>query len=106
MDWKVRELGALLEKAQKGDVILTPELTRLAGSPGQVFWFLEVSAKNGVSIHITKTNTVMDGGFLSQVLASVFSKASMIELEFISARTKEGLKRALLDGKRMSRPPG
>jgi putative DNA-invertase from lambdoid prophage Rac len=32
--------------------------------------------------------------------------ASMIELEFISSRTKEGLQRAKLEGKRLGRPPG
>lgn len=106
MDWKARELGALLKKAEKGDVILTPEFTRLAGSPGQVFGFLEEAAKKGVSVHITKTNIVMDGGFQSQVLASVFSMASMIELEFISKRTKEGLLQAKLSGKQIGRPHG
>ena len=48
----------------------------------------------------------MDGSMQSQLLASVFSMASMIELSFIRERTKEGLRRAKLEGTRLGRPPG
>lgn len=106
MDWTKRELGSLLETANEGDIILTPEFTRLAGSPGQVFSFLEAAAKKGIVVHITKSNQVMDGGMNSQIMATVFSMASMIELDFITKRTKEGLQRARLEGKRLGRPPG
>ena len=92
-DWRGRELGALLERAGQGDVILTPEFTRLAATPGQVFGFLEEASAKGVILHVTKTGTVMDGSMQSQLLASVFSMASMIELSFIRERTKEGLQR-------------
>lgn len=104
--WKERELGALLYRARRGDVILTPEFTRLAASPGQVFTFIEEAARRGVLLHITKTGTVMDGSIQSQLLASAFSMASMIELSFIRERTREGLRRARLEGKRLGRPPG
>ena len=104
-DWRGREIGALLARAGEGDVILTPEFTRLAATPGQVFTFLEEAARKGVVVHVTKTGTVMDGSMQSQLLASVFSMASMIELSFIRARTKEGLQRARNEGKRLGRPP-
>lgn len=104
--WKTRSLGALLERAGQGDVICTPEFTRLAASPGQVFTFLEAATAKGVIIHITKTGTVMDGSMQSQLLASVFSMASLIELSFIRARTKEGLQRAKNQGKQLGRPKG
>lgn len=105
-DWRGRQLGVLLDRAGRGDVILTPEFTRLAATPGQVFSFLEAATAKGVILHITKTNTVMDGSMQSQLLASVFSMASMIELSFIRERTKEGLRRARNEGKRLGRPPG
>ncbi|CAG1004604.1 hypothetical protein MTYP_03186 [Methylophilaceae bacterium] len=44
----------------------------------------------GVILHVTKTVTIIDGSMQSQLLASVFSMASMIELSFIRERTKEG----------------
>lgn len=105
-DWRSRQLGALLARAGQGDVILTPEFTRLAATPGQVFTFLEEAVGKGVTLHVTKTGTVMDGSMQSQLLASVFSMASMIELAFIRERTKEGLQRARNAGKRLGRPPG
>lgn len=106
VDWRGRQLGALLNKAEQGDVILTPEFTRLAATPGQVFTFLEEASAKGVILHITKTGTIMDGSMQSQLMASVFSMASMIELSFIKERTKEGLKRAKIEGKQLGRPLG
>lgn len=105
-DWRDRQLGVLLNRAEQGDVILTPEFTRLAATPGQVFTFLEAASAKGVILHVTKTGTVMDGSMQSQLLASVFSMASMIELSFIRERTKEGLKRAKIEGKQLGRPLG
>lgn len=105
-DWRGRQLGALLDRAGQGDVILTPEFTRLAATPGQVFTFLEAATAKGVILHVTKTGTVMDGSMQSQLLASVFSMASLIELSFIRERTREGLRRAKQEGKRLGRPPG
>ncbi len=105
-DWRGRQLGALLERAGQGDVILTPEFTRLGATPGQVFSFLEAATAKGVILHVTKTATVMDGSMQSQLLASVFSMASMIELSFIRERTKEGLRRAKIAGKHIGRPRG
>lgn len=98
--WRERELGTLiLETSKKGDTILTSEFTRLGGSPGQVFAILETAAERGVTIIITKTKTVMDGSLNSQIQASAFSMASMIELEFTRSRTREGLERARLEGR-------
>lgn len=105
-DWRGRQLGVLLDRAGQGDVILTPEFTRLAATPGQVFTFLEAATAKGVILHVTKSGTVMDGSMQSQLLASVFSMASMIELSFIRERTKEGLRRAKLEGKQLGRPSG
>lgn len=105
-DWRGRQLGVLLERVGRGDIILTPEFTRLAATPGQVFTFLEAVTAKGVVLHVTKTGTVMDGSMQSQLLASVFSMASMIELSFIRERTKEGLRRAKIEGKQLGRPPG
>ena len=60
-DWRTRKLGELLERVGQGDVILTPEFTRLAATPGQVFTFLEAATAKGAILHVTKTGTVMDG---------------------------------------------
>lgn len=98
--WRERALGSLLtEQAQRGDLLLTSEFTRLGGSPGQVFSILETAAERGVTIIITKNGTVMDGSLNAQIQAAAFAMASMIEVEFTRARTREGLQRARLEGR-------
>lgn len=98
--WRERALGSLLtEQAQRGDLLLTSEFTRLGGSPGQVFSILETAAECGVTIIITKNGTIMDGSLNAQIQAAAFAMASMIEVEFTRARTREGLQRARLEGR-------
>lgn len=105
-DWQSRELGGLIERVGRGDVIMVSEFTRLAAKPSQVYSFLEAASVKGVVLHVTKSNIVMDGSIQSQLLASVFSMASMIELSFIRERTKEGLQRVKAEGKILGRPLG
>jgi putative DNA-invertase from lambdoid prophage Rac len=105
--WRERLIGKLLlETAQPGDFILTSEFTRLGGSPGQVFSILETAAARRVTLIITKTQTLMDGSLHAQIQAAAFSMASMIEVEFTRARTREGLERARLEGRFGGRPKG
>lgn len=100
LPWRERAIGAIvLEKAQRGDFILTPEFTRLGGSPGQVFSILETAAERGVTLVITKNAMVMDGSLNAQIQAAAFAMASMIEVEFTRERTREGLQRARLEGR-------
>lgn len=101
-----RELGKLLDRVGQGDTILIAEFTRIGGRPSQVFSFLEAASLKGVAVHITKSKVVMDGSIASQIMASVFSMASMIELSFIRERTKEGLRRVKAEGKTLGRPVG
>lgn len=98
--WRERAIGALLlERAQPGDFVLTSEFTRLGGSPGQVFSMLEAAAERRVTIVITKNGVVMDGSLNAQIQAAAFAMASMIEVEFTRARTREGLLRARQEGR-------
>ena len=98
--WRERQIGSLLtQQAERGDLILPAEFTRLGGSPGQVFSILETAAERGITIIITKNGTVMDGSLNAQIQAAAFAMASMIEVEFTRARTREGLQRARMEGR-------
>lgn len=98
--WRERQIGSLLtQQAERGDLILTAEFTRLGGSPGQVFSILETAAERGITIIITKNGTVMDGSLNAQIQVAAFAMASMIEVEFTRARTREGLQRARMEGR-------
>lgn len=98
--WRERAIGGLiLERAQPGDFVLTSEFTRLGGSPGQVFSILETAAERRITVIITKNGMVMDGSLNAQIQAAAFAMASMIEVEFTRARTREGLLRARQEGR-------
>jgi DNA invertase Pin-like site-specific DNA recombinase len=101
------QFGCLLrDVAQKGDVILTAEFSRLGRSALQVMLVLEEAAKRGVTIHIVKNGLVMDGSLNARMMALAFGMAAEIEREFISRRTTEALAKRKAEGKRLGRPPG
>ncbi len=105
--WTEREFGKLLlEKCVEGDVILAAEFSRLAGSPMQVFSIMETAAQKKVTIIITKNKLTIDTSLQGQIQAMVFGIASMIEVEFIRLRTREGLERARAEGRVGGRPAG
>lgn len=105
--WRDRQIGKLLlDLCKPGDFILTSEFTRLGGSPSQVFSIMETAASKGVSVVITKNQLVLDNSMNSQIMAVAFSLASMIEVEFTRARTREGLERARLEGRVGGRKKG
>jgi DNA invertase Pin-like site-specific DNA recombinase len=104
--WRERRIGQILEKATEGDVILAAEISRLGGSPLQVLEILEEAAKKKASVHIVKSQIVMDGSLQSAIIATVLGLAAQIEREFISVRTKEALARRKAEGVKLGRPRG
>jgi DNA invertase Pin-like site-specific DNA recombinase len=106
-DWQEREIGRLLTKqAIKGDVVLTPEFSRLGRSALQVMLVLAEAAKREVIIHIVKNGLIMDGSLNARMMALAFGMAAEIEREFISRRTTEALARRKAEGKPVGRQKG
>jgi len=104
--WRERKIGDILEKAEKGDVIIASEVSRLGRSTLQVLEILEEAASKGVSVHITKNNIILDGSMQATITATVLGLAAQIEREFISARTKEALSKRKQEGMKLGRPKG
>lgn len=104
--WRERGIGQILKDAIEGDVILASEISRLGGSPLQVLEILEEAARKKTSVHIVKSNIVMDGSLQSAIIATVLGLAAQIEREFISVRTKEALARRRAEGVKLGRPRG
>lgn len=104
--WRERDLGKLLNQAQKGDVLLVAEISRLARSTLQVLEVLQEAAKKEIAVHVAKNNMVMDGSLNSRITAVVLGLAAEIEREFISARTTEALARRKAEGKPIGRRKG
>jgi DNA invertase Pin-like site-specific DNA recombinase len=106
VSWQKRDLAQLLARLSPGDILVTPELSRLSRSLQDVFSFLAEAAQRRVTVHVIKGNFVIDGSLQSTVLVTAFGLAAEIEREFISQRTKEALARKRRDGQTLGRPVG
>ena len=104
--WKDRKLGKLIEKLQKGDILIVPELSRLGRSMLEIMELLSILLRKGVELHVVKNNQVLKDDLQSKVFAMAFSIAAEIERELISQRTKEALRRRKAEGKPLGRPKG
>lgn len=104
--WKDRDLGKLIEKSNKGDVLLVAEISRLARSTLQVLEILQECANKELAVHVAKNNMVMDGSLNARITATILGLAAEIEREFISARTTEALAKRKAQGLPLGRPKG
>lgn len=86
-----RELGKLLGKLKRGDVLLAGEISRLGRSLFMIFRILEYCMNNGVTIMTAKDGYTLGNDIQSKVMAFAFGLSAEIEREMISRRTREAL---------------
>ncbi len=103
---KKRNLGKLLEKAQKGDIIVCSELSRLGRNMFMIMSILNILMERGVIIYTVKERYKLGEDLTSKVLAFAFSISAEIERTLISQRTTEALRRKKADGIKLGRPKG
>ena len=101
-----RKLGHLLKKLQKGDILVSTELSRLGRNLLQVMAILSYCMNIGCQVWTIKDNYRLGADIQSKVLAFAFSLSAEIERALISSRTKEALARVKKDGKKLGRPIG
>ena len=107
--WKQRKLGDLLLSMVDGDILLVPELFRLARSISQIYEIIEYSQSKKISIHVLKQNMKILPDHLdmtTKVMLSTFSMIAELERDFISIRTKEALSAKKRQGVQLGRPRG
>lgn len=73
------EIGEILDKAGKGDVIIASEVSRLGRPTLQVLEILEEAAQKGVSVHIAKNNMILDGSMQATITTTILGLAAQIE---------------------------
>lgn len=106
-DYKKRKLGTLLEELNKGDILIVPELSRIARSTLQILEVIQVTQDKGITLYSLKENFCnMDNSIASTVTKTIFALVSQIERELISLRTKEALHARKLSGIKLGRPKG
>lgn len=101
-----RNLGKLISKTQKGDIIICSELSRLGRNMFMIMSILNKLMENGVIIYTVKERYKLGEDLTSKVLAFAFSISAEIERSLISQRTKEALKRKKAEGVKLGRPKG
>lgn len=101
-----RNLGPLLKKLQKDDIVIAAEISRLGRDLYMVMDILHFCMKTGCKIYTVKDNFSLDDNIQSKVLAFAFGLAAEIERQMIRQRTKEGLKLRMKLGVLLGRPVG
>jgi len=103
-----RKLSDLLTQLREGDVLLVSELSRLGRSLGQILCLVDQLIKRRVKFVAIKEGISLFGTADLQTKATItlFGLFAEIERDLISQRTKEGLAKAMSNGKRLGRPKG
>lgn len=101
-----RELGRLLKKVQKDDLIICAELSRLGRNLFMIMEILNICMNKECRVWTIKDNYRLGEDIQSKVLAFAFGLSAEIERNLISQRTKEALARKRAEGVVLGRPKG
>lgn len=101
-----RQLGILLKKTKKNDIIICSELSRLGRNLFMIMEILNICMTKECRVWTIKDNYRLGDDIQSKVLAFAFGLSAEIERQLISQRTKEALNRLRAEGKKLGRPKG
>lgn len=106
VDWRKRGIGRIIAKAKPGDTLVFSEISRIARRLVLVLEVIKACSEKGVKIYTVKDRYVLEDTIQSKVLITVMGLAAEIERDLLRQRTREGLKRAVANGKTLGRPRG
>lgn len=101
-----RELGKLLKRVKKDDLIICAELSRLGRNLFMIMEILNLCMSRECRVWTIKDNYRLGEDIQSKVLAFAFGLSAEIERTLISQRTKEALARKRAEGVVLGRPKG
>ncbi len=101
-----RQLGRLLRKVHKDDIIICSELSRLGRNLFMIMEILNICMTKGCRVWTIKDNYRLGDDIQSKVLAFAFGLSAEIERNLISQRTKEALARKKAEGAKLGHPRG
>ncbi len=101
-----RELGYLLKKVHKDDLIICSELSRLGRNLFMIMEILNQCMDKECRVWTIKDSYRLGDDIQSKVLAFAFGLSAEIERNLISQRTKEALARKKAEGVVLGRPKG
>lgn len=106
VSWKKRKIKEVIESLGKEDWLIVAELSRLGRSMLEILEIIKEAKEKEINIHAIKNNWTLNGTIESKILLMVFSMASEIERDLISARTTEALRVRKASGMSLGRPKG
>ena len=106
-----RRINELLDKLNPHDIVITSELSRLGRSIKETLTTLEsVLDQKQARLILIKQNLDLNpndrNNITNKVLITVFSMLAELERDFISERTKEGLRARVAKGIKLGKPKG
>ena len=101
-----RQLGNLLKKVHKDDIIICSELSRLGRNLFMIMEILNICMTKECRVWTIIDNYRLGDDIQSKVLAFAFGLSAEIERNLISQRTKEALARLKSEGKSIGRSIG
>lgn len=105
--WRKRKIGELIDRMNKGDRLLVPELSRLGRSTLEVLDILKTAKDKDIAVYDAKGNLELNGDSMqSKVMSTMFALFAELERDFISQRTKEALATKKKAGVKLGRPKG
>lgn len=103
---KDRKLGALLNKLDTGDILITTEISRLGRSLLEVMGILQTCLERDCQIWTLKENFRLGTDIQSKVLAFAFGLSAELSKSLLQERVRESLARLKANGKKLGRPVG
>ena len=101
-----RQLGKLLKKVDKNDIIICSELSRLGRNLFMIMEILNICMNKECRVWTIKDNYRLGDDIQSKVLAFAFGLSAEIERNPTNLRTNEASARKKAEGKILGRPKG